>query len=51
MTDQPQGRTGEQCKSAGTYSCESGSKRFYDEGEAFGPCPVSGQTTRWVRTT
>jgi|GEM_PF-1809837 len=51
MSEQPQGCTGERCKVPGTYSCESGHKQFYNEGDPFGPCPETGRETRWVRVT
>ncbi|MFB5084617.1 hypothetical protein [Symbiobacterium thermophilum] len=51
MSDQPQGRTGERCKVAGTYCCTAGVKQYYNEGDAFGPCPQTGEETRWVRVT
>ncbi|MFZ5826841.1 MAG: hypothetical protein ACOY94_21325 [Bacillota bacterium] len=51
MSEQPQGCTGERCKSAGTYSSPAGGKRYFDEGESFGPCPITGKETRWERVT
>jgi len=51
MSDQPQGRTGEKCKVAGTYCSAAGVKQYYHEGDAFGPCPQTGGETRWVRVT
>lgn len=51
MSDQPQGCTGERCKVSGTYSCSAGVKQYYNEGDPFGPCPQTGQPTRWVRVT
>lgn len=51
MSEQPQGCTGERCKVPGMYSCTAGEKQYYDEGDPFGPCPVTGQETRWVRVT
>lgn len=51
MTEQPRGRTGERCKREGTYVSQAGARQFYAEGEAFGPCPNTGQETQWERTT
>lgn len=51
MSDQPQGCTGELCKEDGTYVSEAGGRQFFAGGETFGPCPVTGQETRWQRAT
>lgn len=51
MSEQPRGCTGELCKCAGTYSAPSGAKQYVAEGQAFGPCPVTGKETRWERVT
>ncbi|WP_374713744.1 hypothetical protein [Symbiobacterium terraclitae] len=51
MSEQPQGCTGELCKVPGMYSCTSGEKQYYGEGEPFGPCPSTGRETRGVRVT
>lgn len=51
MSEQPQGRTGERCKSAGTYVTRQGARAYVEVGECFGPCPVSGTETQWEKVT
>lgn len=51
MSERPRGCTGESCKEDGTYVSESGAKQYFADGEPFGPCPVTGKETAWVKTT
>lgn len=49
MTDVPMGKTGERCKEDGTYACNCGATRYYDQDEPFEHCPRTGRETFWKR--
>ncbi|HLO04040.1 MAG TPA: hypothetical protein VK191_13100 [Symbiobacteriaceae bacterium] len=47
----PRGCTGECCKEDGTYSCAAGQQQYFELGERFPECPVSGGSTNWTRVS